>query len=67
VDIEDDSRVQLIFRCGACGYQTWAANSPGACPACGGADFTGATPVEWRRRLQEPSGLGVEVGADATV
>ena len=47
--VEKNQRPDLVWRCGVCGYQRWAAEVPGACPACTAHHMTGMTTVEWRR------------------
>lgn len=42
-------RPDLVWRCDVCGYQRWAAEAPGACPACSAHHLTGMTMVEWHR------------------
>ena len=45
------SAIEVIWRCGQCGYQRWSSNRPGACPECAAEAecFTGMTAVEWRQ------------------
>jgi hypothetical protein len=41
--VEKNLRPDLVWRCGVCGYQRWAAEMPGACPACTAHLMTGMT------------------------
>ncbi|MFN2581302.1 MAG: hypothetical protein ABR498_00990 [Candidatus Dormibacteria bacterium] len=42
--------IDLVWRCGACGYQRQAAARPEGCPGCGapGSELVGKTSIEWR-------------------
>ena len=50
--VEKSVKPDLVWRCDVCGYQRWAAEMPGACPACTAHHMTGMTTVE-RRHLAD--------------
>jgi rubrerythrin len=45
--------LDLLWRCGLCGHQSWMATQPDRCNGCGTAQapMMGRTMVEWRALL----------------
>ena len=48
-----EADIELVWRCGDCGYQALADRRPATCHGCraGGSVFKGMTAVAWRREL----------------
>jgi len=48
-----ETELDLVWRCGVCGYQALADRRPAMCHGCrsDGSAFKGMTAVAWRREL----------------